>query len=81
LSSHPTTCPLHFCCFNPLAVTLTEQDILTSCYGTPRLFCMRSWIALLSVGDTAFCSARHCRLRLFDSSRRLQRRGNPRVMC
>ena len=24
--------------FNPLAVTLTEQDLLTSCYGTPRLF-------------------------------------------
>ena len=41
-------------CFNPLAVTLTEQDILTSCYGTPRLFCMRSWIALLSVGGYCF---------------------------
>ena len=44
-------------------------------------FCMRSWIALLSVGDTAFCSARHCRLRLSDSSRRLHGRGDPRVMC
>ena len=46
--------PLHMTELNPLAVIFTEQDLLTSCYGTPRLFLYEAVDHPLVIGGYCF---------------------------